>query len=213
MMGRGARRAPVSLPLLGVATALAISLAGPPAWAHVFPPVHTVVVQVERCELAVLVGYAAGTGEPTERIIARAASQPKSHALDALRTSLTAFALAPLQFTLDGQALAPTAVRAKIGLDGGGTRPMVVVLATFALPRGGELAIRSKDPRTTRISWQDRSSGRIALDRAPAQDHWYTAVASFLLPLSSPLAATGDSACATSGSSPPQQPRWDSPVR
>ena len=212
MTGRGERRAPASLSLLGVATALAISLAGPPAWAHMFPPVHTVVLQVERCELAVLIGYAAGTGEPTERIIARAASQPKSHALDALRASLTAFALAPLQFTLDGQPLAPTAVRAKIGLDAGGTRPMVVVLATFALPGGGELAIRSKDPRTTRISWQDRSSGRIALDRAPAQDHWYTAVASFLLPLLSPSAEMGDSACATSGSSPPQRPRLDSPA-
>jgi hypothetical protein len=181
-----------------------------------FPPVHTVVVQVERCELAVLIGYAAGSGEPTERIIARAASQPKSHALDALRASLTAFALAPLQFTLDGQPLAPTSIRAKIGLDAGGTRPMVVVLATFALPGGGELAIRSKDPRTTRISWQDRSSGRIALDRAPAQDHWYTAVASFLLPVLSPPvsppASTGNSACATSGSSPPLQSRWDSPA-
>ncbi|HEX3758096.1 MAG TPA: hypothetical protein VHW23_05300 [Kofleriaceae bacterium] len=193
------------LPRLAVATALATSLAGPPAWAHVFPPLHTVVVQVERCELAVLVGYAAGTGEPTERIIARAASQPKSLALDALRASLTAFALAPLQLSLDGQPLAPSAVHAKIGLDGGGTRPIVVVLATFALPRGGALAIRSTDPRTTRISWQDRSSGRVDLDRAPAQDHWYTAVASFLLP----LVSTGGSACATSGSSPPP----DSPAR
>jgi hypothetical protein len=212
MTGRRGR-SPVSIRPLGVATALAISLAGPPAWAHVFPPVHTVVIQVERCELAVLIGYAAGTGEPTERIIARAASQPKPHALDALRASLTAFALAPLSFTLDGRPLSPTSVHAKIGLDGGGTRPMVVVLATFALPGGGELAIHSRDPRTTRISWQDRSSGRIALDRAPAQDHWYTAVASFLLPLvstpGSPLATAGGSACATSGSSP----RLDSPPR
>jgi hypothetical protein len=164
------------------------------------------VVQVERCELAVLVGYAAGTGEPTERIVARAASQPKSHMLDALRASLTAFALAPLQLTLDGQPLAPTAVHAKIGLDPGGTRPVVVVLATFALRGGGALAIRSRDPRTTRISWQDRSGGRVALDRAPAQDHWYTAVASFLLPVSPPPAATGTTACATSGPSPPQWP-------
>ncbi len=43
------------------------------------------VVQVERCEVALLVGYAAGTGEPTERIIARVASQPKSHAIEALQ--------------------------------------------------------------------------------------------------------------------------------
>jgi hypothetical protein len=206
-------RSRASILPLGVATALAISLAGPPAWAHVFPPLHTVVVQVERCELAVLIGYAAGTGEPTERIIARAASQPKPQALDALRASLTAFALAPLSFTLDGRPLSPSSVHAKIGLDGGGTRPMVVVLATFALPAGGELAIRSRDPRTTRISWQDRSSGRIALDRAPAQDHWYTAVASFLLPLvPNPGSLTaGGSACATSGSLPRLAPRLDSP--
>jgi len=185
-----------------MATVLAIALAEPPAWGHSFPPVHTVVVQVERCEIAVLVGYTAGSGEPTERVIARAASQPKSHALEALRDTLTAFALAPLAFSVDGRPLAPTAVHAKLGLDPGGTRPSVVVLATFALPPGDALAIRSKDPRTTRISWQDRSSGRVVLDRAPEQDHWFTAVASFLLP----LAASGGSACAISGHSSSGQP-------
>lgn len=180
-----------------VATGLAICLAGLPAWGHSFPPVHTVVVQVERCEVALLVGYTAGSGEPTERVIARAASQPKSHALEALRDTLAAFALAPLVISVDGVALAPTAVHAKLGLDPGGTRPSVVVLATFALPAGDALAIRSKDPRTTRISWQDRASGRVAVERAPAQGHWYTAVASFLLP----LAASGGSACASSAPS------------
>jgi len=184
---------------IALATALATSLAGPPAWGHTFPPVHTVVVQVERCELAVLIGYTAGSGDSTERIVARVASQPKSHALDALRDTLTAFALAPIAITLDGRPLAPTAVRAKLGVDPGGARPAVVVLATFALPRGGALAIRSKDPRTTRISWQDRSAGRVARDRAPSEDHWYTSVASFLLPVA---AATGGSACASSGHSP-----------
>jgi hypothetical protein len=154
-----------------------------------------VVVQVEPCEVALLIGYATGTGDSTERIVARAASQPKSHALDALRDALTAFALAPLAITLDGQRLVPTSVRAKIGVDAGGTRPMVVVLATFALHGGGALAITSKDPRTTRISWQDRSGGRIALERAPAQDHWFNQVASFLLPLAP---GTGGSSCATS---------------
>jgi hypothetical protein len=185
-----------------VATALAVGLAEPPAWGHSFPPVRTVVVQIERCEVAVLVGYTAGSGEPTERVIARAASQPKSHALEALRDTLAAFALAPLAFSVDGRALVPTAVHAKLGLDAGGTRPSVVVLATFALPAGDALAIRSKDPRTTRISWQDRSSGRIVLDSAPQQDHWFTSVASFLLP----LAASGGSACASSGHSSSGQP-------
>lgn len=200
-MTRGAggwRAASTAASALGVATALATWLAGPPAWGHTFPPVHTVVVQVEPCEVALLIGYAAGTGDSTERIVARAASQPKSHALDALREALTAFALAPLVVTLDGQRLAPTSVRAKISLGAGGARPMVVVLATFALHAGGALAITSKDPRTTRISWQDRSAGRVDLVRAPAQDHWFNQVASFLLPLG---AGTGGSSCATSGPS------------
>jgi hypothetical protein len=177
---------------VGVATALAIALAGPAAWGHTFPPVHTVVVQVERCHVALLVGYAAGTGEPTERIIARVASQPKSHALGAMRDTLAAYALAPLTLLVDGAAVVPTTVRAKIGLDAGGTRPVVVVLATFAVPTGRKLEIVSRDPRTTRISWQDRGSGRIARDTAPAQDHWFSGVASFLLP----LAAAGGSSCA-----------------
>jgi hypothetical protein len=164
--------------------------------------VHTVVVQVERCELALLIGYTAGTGEPTERIVARVASQPKSHALEALRSTLTAYAMAPLAFAIDGAPLVPSSVHAKIGLDASGTRPAVVVLVTFPIPsslRGGAaLAVTSKDPRTTRISWQDRSSGRVVLERAPAQDHWYASVASFLLPLAP---ATGGSSCATAGSS------------
>lgn len=185
---------------VAVASALAISLAGPPAWGHTFPPVHTVVVQVERCEVALLIGYTAGTGEPTERIVARVASQPKSHALDALRETLTAYAMAPIAVALDGVRLQPASVRAKIGVDPSGTRPTVVVLVTFSLPRGGKLAISSSDPRTTRISWRDQASGRVVDGAAPAQGHWYPGVASFLLPLAQ---ATGGSACATSGSSEP----------
>jgi len=188
----------------GVATAVAIALAGPPAWGHTFPPVHTVVVQVDRCELALLIGYATGTGDSTERIIARVASQPKSLALDALRDTLTAYALAGLAITLDGAPLVPTGVRAKIGLDADGTRPVVVVLATFALPRGGKLAIAARDPRTTRISWQDRGSARVALDAAPAQDHWFTGVASFLLPVAPP---PGGSSCASTSSPSPSRSR------
>jgi hypothetical protein len=180
-----------------VATALATSLAGPAAWGHTFPPVHTVVIQVEPCEVALLIGYASGTGDSTERIIARAASQPKSHAVDALRDTLAAYALAPLTVALDGAPLVPTSVRAKIGLDAGGTRPTVVVLATFAVPRGGKLAVTSRDPRTTRISWQDRGSARVEQGGAPAQGHWFTGVASFLLPLASPSGGT----CAASASS------------
>lgn len=180
-----------------VAIAVAVCLAGPPAWGHSFPPLRTVVVQVERCELALLIGYAAGSGAPTERIIARAASQPKSHVVGALRDTLTAFAMAPLTIAVDGKPLLPTAVRAKIGLDASGTRPLVVVLATFPLPGGAQLTITSKDARTTRISWRDQSSGRVALARAPTEDHWFSGVASFLLPL---VGAPGGSSCARSSS-------------
>jgi hypothetical protein len=172
-------------------------LAAAPAWGHTFPPLHTVVVQVERCEVALLIGYAAGTGEPTERIIARVASQPKSHAIDALRDTLTAYAMAPLVLAIDGKPVMPSSVRAKIGFDASGRRPIVVVLATFPLHGGAQLTLRSKDPHTTRISWQDQASGRIATDSAPAQDHWFTGVASFLLPLA---AAGGGSSCASTGS-------------
>jgi hypothetical protein len=181
---------------VAVATALASSLAGLPAWGHKFPPAHTVVVQVERCEVALLIGYAPGTGESTEGIVARVASQPKSHVADALRATLTAYAMAPIAITFDGVALEPSSVRAKIGFEAGGTRPTVVVLATYSLRRAGRLAIASKDPRTTRISWRDQASGRVARDGAPSEGRWFTGVASFLLPL-----GEGGSACATLRSS------------
>lgn len=188
---------------VALASALAISLAGPSAWGHNFPPLHTAVLQVERCEVALLVGYTAGSGEPTERIVARAASQPKSHIVDALRDTLAAYAMAPFSIAVDGKPLAPSTLHAKIGLDVSGKRPSVVVLATFPLPSGAQLTIASKDPRTTRISWRDQSSGRIALLHAPAQDHWFSGVASMLLPLGR---TTGGPACTSSGSS-------DSPSR
>jgi len=178
-----------------VASAVAICLAGQPAWGHTFPPVRTVVVQVEPCELVLLVGYRPGTGEPTEAILTRVASAPKSHALDALRGVMTAFAMAPLTVSVDGTALVPTAVRAKVGIEPGGARPAVVLLVTYSLPRGKALAIGSSDPRTTRISWTDRASGRVAIPGAPAQGKWFAGVASFLLELSPP---SGGTTCATS---------------
>ena len=175
-----------------VATVVAICVAASIAWGHYFPPVRTVVVQVENCEVAVLVGYRPASGEATDTLLARIASQPKSQQLEAAKNVLAQQALAPLQFSIDKQPLVPTAVRAKIGADPGGTRPMVVVLVTFALPAGSSLAVTSKDPRSTRISWTDRDSKRVDLDRSPAQARWFTGVASFLLSLRQP---SGDSAC------------------
>jgi len=168
-----------------VATALAMTVAGRPAWGHRFPAVRTVVVQVESCEVVLLVGYRPGTGEPTEAILARAASTPKSQSRDALRDTLATYAMAPLAVEIDGKRAVPTNVRAKIGLEPGGARPMVVLLVSFSLEAGHTLAVHSSDPRSTRISWQDRDSHRIAIADAPAQGHSFTGVASFLLGLTS----------------------------
>jgi hypothetical protein len=173
-----------------VAIALAICLAGQPAWGHTFPPVRTVVVQVEGCEIAVLIGYRPASGEATDTLLARIAAEPRSHQLEAAKAAMAREALAPLAFTLDGKPLAPTSLRAKIGVDPGGNRPMVVLLVTFAIPAAGTLAVTSHEPRTTRISWTDRDSQRIDLDHAPGQGRWFTGVASFLLSLAPPPGAT-----------------------
>lgn len=185
---------------LGVATALAVWLAGRSAWGHDFPAVRTVVAQVESCELVLLVGYRAASGEATEKLVARAASQPKSQALATMRDVLAAQAMAPLAVTVDGAALVPTTVRAKLGTEGPGGRPMVVVLVTYPLQAGKQLAIRSADPRTTRISWTDRDSHRVAISGAPAQGRWFTGVASFLLDLAS---TSGGPPCVRSRLPPP----------
>jgi hypothetical protein len=182
-----------------VAIALAIVLAGQPAWGHSFPEVHTVVVQVERCEVAVLVGFRPASGEATDTLLARIGSQPKPQMLEAAKGLLAQQALGPLVFAVDKKPLVPTTVRAKIGVDPGGTRPLVVVLVTFPIPAGGTLSVTSKTPRTTRVSWTDRESGRVDLDHAPVQGRWFTGVASFLLSLSA--APRGVSACVQSSSS------------
>ncbi|MBA3395441.1 MAG: hypothetical protein H0T89_22525 [Deltaproteobacteria bacterium] len=158
---------------------------------------RTVVLQVERCELVALVGYRAGTGDAADKLLARVASRPKSQALEAMRDVLASHAMTPLTIAVDGVALVPTAVRAKLGVDGEGGRPMVVLLVSYALPAGKTLALSSRDARSTRISWTDRQSGRVAIPEAPAQGRWFTGVASFLLNLT----PSGGSACATSKSS------------
>ena len=181
-----------------VTIVLAMLLAGTPAWGHSFPPVRTVVIQVERCEIAVLIGYQPASGEATDTFLARVAAQPRSRMLVTAQGILASHALAPLVFAVDGKPLVPTSVRAKIGTDPGGTHPMVVVLVTFAIPVAGTLSVASHDPHTTRISWTDRASKRVDLDRVPGQGRWFSGVASFLLPLGAP----GVPACVTSVSSP-----------
>lgn len=177
------------------AAAVAICLAGQPAWGHTFPPVRTVVAQVERCEVAVLIGYRVGSGAATEQVLRKAASNVKSQTLSTLRELLTREAMAPLTFSVDGTRLVPTAVRAKLSVEAGQTQPSIVVLVTFALPAGKALAVTTSETRTTRISWVDHASGRVVIPDAPAQGKWFFGVASFLLSL---VPNSGGSACATS---------------
>ncbi|MBL9016517.1 MAG: hypothetical protein JNL83_20175 [Myxococcales bacterium] len=160
------------------------------------------MIQVERCEVVLLVGYRPGTGEPTEAILGRASTAPKSRAREALQELMAAFAMAPLTVSVDGQPLVPTAVRAKIGLEPGGARPMVVVLVTYPLPAGKSLSVASQDPRSTRLSWQRTGGERVAISDAPQQGKWYPGVASMLLPL-----AAGATPCdSTTPSSLPSSP-------
>ena len=59
-----------------VAIGVAVCLAATAAWGHTFPPVRTVVVQVEDCEVVAMIGYRPGTGESTESVLARLANSP-----------------------------------------------------------------------------------------------------------------------------------------
>lgn len=183
---------------LALATTVAMVLAGHLAWGHTFPPVRSVVVQVERCEVAVLVGYRFGSGTPTETLLRKTASSVKSQLLESLREHMTKQALAALTFAVDGIRLVPTTVRAKVALETGQTQPSVVVLVTFPLPAGKALAVSTTEPRITRISWADRQSGRVVISESPTQGKWYTAVASFLLNL---VPNSGGSACSIAPSS------------
>lgn len=187
---------------VALASAVAISLAGQAAWGHTFPPSRNVVAQVEACEVAVLVGYRPGTGEPTEAILARAATAPLGYARKALEDALAGFAMAPLVVSVDGQPLVPTSVRAKLGIEPGGARPIVVLLVTYALVPGKALTIETKDPRSTRISWQDHASGRVAISDAPQQGKWFGGVASMLLPM-----GAGATQCARTTSPSPRLSR------
>ena len=185
---------------ISLATGVAIvlwALAGRPAWGHTFAPLRSVVIQLEPCEVVLLVGYRAGSREEADGLVARVASQPKSQAAGAMRDVLAAFAMSPLTLSVDGHALVPTTVRAKLATDAPGGRPMVLVLVTFALPHGKTLSLVTRDPRSTRISWTDRGSSRVDLDAAPAQGKFFAGVASFLLNL---RPTSGGLVCAASTS-------------
>lgn len=179
-----------------VATLVAVVAAGQVASAHTFSPVRTVVVQVERCELAVLVGYQPGTGEVADARLARVSAAPRSQAVATARAMLTSQAMAALTIAADARPLEPIRVRAKLAIDPRSTRPQVLVLVTFALPpEARQVTLATREPGATRISWTDHGSGRVDLAQAPAQGRWFPGVASFLLGL---RPRTGDLACARS---------------
>jgi hypothetical protein len=184
-----------TLRVISVATLLAGLLVTRSSWGHSFPAVRTVVVQVERCEVVLLVGYRPSSGEQTEAMLTRAQSLQGSKGIESLKATLTTQAMAALHLALDGKALVPTTVRAKLGTEPGGARPMIVLLVTYALPSGSQLALATREPRSTRISWTDRSGGRVTISQAPAQGRWFDGVASFLLSLSG---SPGGPTCGTS---------------
>jgi hypothetical protein len=159
-------------------------------------------VQVEPCSVALLVGYRPAAGEATDTVLARTSGAHGAQGLKALRDTLAASAMAALNVAVDGEALVPITADAKLAAEPGGVRPMVIMLVTYALPAGKTLAITSREPRTSRFSWTDRSRGRIASSGAPSQRIWRDGVASFLLPL-----AVGESTCATSKRSSQSAPR------
>ena len=182
---------------LATLVAIGLAMASRPAWGHTFAPLRSIVVQVESCEVALLVGYRAGSKEEADGIVARIANQPKSHAASAMRDVLAGLAMQPITVAVDGRALVPTTVRAKLATDAPQGRPMVVLLVTFALPSGKTLSVMTRDPRSTRISWTDHGSGRIDLDAAPAQHKFFAGVASLLLNLTP---TSGGLACVKSSS-------------
>lgn len=177
---------------LATVVAIALSVAGRPAWGHTFAPLRSIVVQVDSCEVALLVGYRAGSREESDGVVARVANLPKSQAATAVRDVLAGLAMRPINVAVDGHALVPTTVRAKLSSDSPQGKPMVVLLVTFVLPSGKTLSVTTKDPRSTRISWTDRSSGRVDLDASPGQNKFFAGVASLLLNLTP---TSGGSAC------------------
>jgi hypothetical protein len=149
-----------------------------------------------------LVGYKPAAGEATDAVLAKASGAHGAQGFKALRDALAASAMTALTIAVDGEALVATSAEAKLAVEPGAGRPMVIMLVTYALPAGKTLSISTRDPQSSRLSWTDRSRGRIASSGAPGQRIWRDGVASLLLPL-----AAGESTCATSKRSSQSAPR------
>ena len=190
------------LGLTVLATAIAIAIAMPQGWGHRFPAVRTVVVQVEPCSVALLVGWRPASGDDTAVLLGEAKTGGKDQEVQILTQRLTALALAPIRLRLGGVEVAPTSVEANVTVEDGTGRPVVLLLVSYPASRGGALEIVSKDPKSTRISWVDKSAGRVEIGAAPTQSQWHDDLASFLLNVAVATPTEGTAPCQRSAKSP-----------
>jgi hypothetical protein len=196
-------RGRIHLGLLALATALAVAYNPLLVWAHRFPSVRTVVVQVEPCSVALLVGWRPASGDTTALLLgeAKVRGSDKDKEIQVLTQQLTAMAMSSLQLVMDDSPLVPTSVEAKVSVEDGTGRPVVLLLLSYAVTTGGKLALLSKEPKSTRISWVDKSNGRVEITSSPSQLQWHDDLASFLLTLSVSI-PTEETSCQSSLANP-----------
>jgi hypothetical protein len=147
---------------------------------HTVPGGRTVVVQLDRREIALLVSW-----KPPPELartlleVSSAAPDPREH----LASLYSARALAPLRIAAGGKALVPRSIENKLVVDPPGSgRLSALVLVRFDVPKQARaIAIENRDARETRIALSDRSGGRFEVAPALAGRRWSTGVASLLL--------------------------------
>ena len=168
---------------LSVAAAglVAMSLGLRDASAHRVLGGRTVVVQLERGAIALLVSWKPPGGDLADALAGAGARGP--HPRDRMRALYAERALAPLRVTVDGKPLAPASVEAKLVLDPPGSGRLTgLVLVRFTLPAGARaVSIDNRDARQTRLALADRSGGRFAIAPSLPARRWSTSVASLLL--------------------------------
>jgi hypothetical protein len=130
------------------------------AEAHYVPADRMIVVQAEPDGLAVLVTYRPPSGDRSALTGLNA-----RHRADVLKALLSVQAIAGLAIQADGVTLPLDSVEAKLAEDPPGSgRGAVVLLLTARRPAGArELTVSVADlGEPTRLSWLDRSRGRVA---------------------------------------------------
>jgi hypothetical protein len=194
--------------LLFAAGLVAVLVASPvAATAHTFAEQRTVVAQVERDQLVVVVGYQPAAGAESLAAVGQASVRPKGTKSQALRAILAARAVSPLTVSIDGTAVEPTSMRTKVFVDPPGSdRLAVAILLIYDLP-AHEIALEvGIADASTEFSWVDRTSCQRTITTAWPARSWVTGVASFLLTVAAP--DPGAEPCASSSPPPPSS---DSP--